>query len=260
MSPKENLCMFIRNTPEQRELYKPLRDRVRLILLPDWVQDIGSTRKAIVLWGAKHSPDLIFMLDDRVNGLWWLNTVSRPGGVFLDADKRSSPKTAFQIWAYQTLSNSMAATSISNKGFHWMPNRVNSPIKPLNGGVLSVCIALCPGRLLEQGVNYGPIFDTGIEDTYIVHRILTEKLPFCNLSDIAFSQVKTNNVGGNASVQPDLTRADRLLVVKRLFWEKTLGIPWGTKHPGYYLVSTKVEPQQIRINYQYWRKYYGYTE
>ena len=258
--PRENICVFIRNTPEQKRMYSHMKDRARILLLPDWVQDIGDTRKAIVQWGAKHSPELIYMLDDRVDGIWWLNVQKRPSGTYLDVDENSTPKTAFQIWAKQHLSAGMVATGISSKGFHWMPDHINMPIKPLNGGGLFYSIALSPASLIEHGANYDSIKKTGVEDVFIAHQLLTRQLPFCTLSDICYSQVKTTNIGGNASVMPGLSREDRLLVWKKLFWENTLGIPWGTKHPGYYRVSTKTEPDQIKINYRYWRGLYGYTK
>lgn len=258
--PRENLCVFIRNTPEQKKMYAHMKDRVRILLLPDWVQDIGDTRKAIVQWGAKHSPDLIYMLDDRVDGIWWLNTQKRPSGICLDVDERSTPKTAFQIWGEQHLSAGMVATSISNKGFHWMPDRINMPIKPLNGGGLFCCIAISPAILIKTEANYDSIRKTGVEDVFITYQLLTRRLPFCSLSDICYSQVKTTNVGGNASTMPGVSRNDRLLIWKKTFWESTLGIPWDQKHPGYYRVSTKTEPDQIRINYSYWRKYYDNSE
>lgn len=258
--PRENLFMFIRNTEEQKLLYRPLKQFVRLILLPDWVTDIGDTRKAIIEWGSKHSPDILFMLDDRVKGLWYLSPIQRSSGVYLDPAKNSSPLGALKVWAYEHLTNNMVSTSISTKGFHWMSDRIGMPIKPLNGGVMACCVAHSPKRLLSEGVNYNTIAKFGIEDTYILHQLLTKKLPFCSLSDICFDQVPTNNQGGNASVSPGMTREDRLLIAKKLFWEKTLGIPWGTRHPGYYTVSTKVEPDQIRINYPFWRKYYADTE
>ncbi len=258
--PRENLCVFIRNTPEQIALYEPYKNIVRLILLPKEVTDLGGTREAIVIWGRKHSPELLFMLDDRVNGIWWLNIVQRPKGEFLDVDSRSTPKTAFQIWAYQHLSHNMVATSISNKGFHWMPDRINKPIKPLNGSGMNVCVALSPKKLIEADANYKPIDKVGVEDIFILHQLLTKRLPFCNLSDITYNQVKPESSGGNSTVMPGKTRDERLLVVKKLFWEKTLGLPWGTKHPGYYVVNSKSESNLIRVNYNYWRKRYANTE
>lgn len=257
--PRDNLFLFIRNTAEQIEMYKPLKEYVHLILLPKYVQDIGDTRKAIVLWGNKHSPDCLFLLDDRVDGVYWLSTVERPKGIFLDVDKRSSPKTAFQIWAMQHLEANMIATSITNKGFHWMPKRINFPIKPLNGSALACCIALSTHRMIEAGINYDSVSKVGAEDIYITHQMLIHRLPFCNLSDIIYNQVRPDNVGGNASVLPGLSREDRLLCYKKLFWENTLKVPWGTKHPGYYLLSNKTESNIIRIKYPYWRKFYEDT-
>ena len=255
--PKDNLFMFIRKTDEQKEMYKPLKKYVNLICIKPDTRDLGDTRQQIVEWGYKNGHDLIFMLDDRVNGLWWLNTVDRNGRILLDIDKRSTPKTAFQIWGKEHMKKGMVATNVSSKGFHWMENRVNKPIEPLNGSRLSNCIALSPKQIIENDANYKAIADVGVEDVYIMYTLLMNKLPFCNLSDICFTLSKPETVGGDSAVYPNIDRNERLLRVKKLFWEKTLGLEWGEKHPGFTVVQTKNEPDIIRVNYKYWRKYYN---
>lgn len=259
---KSNVFMFIRDTPEQWKLYKPLKDYVTLVGISPDTKDVGETRQQIVEWGYKNGHDLIFMVDDRVNGVWWLNTVERGGRTFLDIDKQSTPATAFYIWGKEHIKKGMVATSISSKGFHWMENRVNKPITPLNGGSgLFSCIALSPKPIIEHNANYKSIMETGVEDVYITYALLTNKLPICNLSDICFSLCPYVDVGGNSSTFSNMERNDRHLKVKKLFWEKTLGLEWGEKHPGFTVVQTKNEPDIIRVNYRYWRKYYnGDTE
>lgn len=258
--PRDNLFVFIRNTEEQKKLYKPLASYVHLVCISENTRDLGDTREQIMNWAYEKGHELIFMLDDRINGIWWLNTKERNGETYLDVDKRSSPKTAFQIWAKQHMKKGMYATSISNKGFHWMPNRVNRPIEPLNSSGLSCCIALSPIKMIDAGVNYKAIEDVGVEDVYILWALLTHKLPFCNLSDIAYNQVSSNNKGGDADIYPGMSRVERLLKVKKIFWEKTLGLEWGEPHPGFKVVQTKNEPDIIRVNYPYWRKYYDSAE
>lgn len=256
--PKDNLFMFVRKTEEQANMYKPLKKYVNIVYIDPDTKDAGDTRRQIVEWGYKKGHDLIFMPDDRVNGIWWLNTVERNGRTFLDVDKRSTPKTAFQIWAKEHLKKGMVATSISSKGFHWMENRVNKPIEPLNGGSgLFSCVALSPKPIIENDANYRPIEETGVEDVYITYALLTHRLPICNLSDICFSLCPYVDVGGNTGTFPNMDRNDRHLKVKKMFWEKTLGLEWGEKHPGFTVVQTKNEPDIIRVNYKYWRKYYN---
>jgi hypothetical protein len=53
-----------------------------------------------------------------------------------------------------------------------------------------------------------------------------------------------------------MDRNERLLKVKKLFWEKTLCTPWGESHPAFKVVQTKSEPDIIRVNYKYWHKLY----
>jgi hypothetical protein len=253
--PKERLFMFIRNTKEQKQLYKPLREFVNIVLISPDTRDLGDTRQQIVEWAYEKKYDLIFMIDDRINGIWWLSPIERNGKEYFDVDKRSTPYTAFKIWATEHMKKGMVATSITNKGFHWMPDRIGKPIEPLNGSGLSCCIALSPIKMIEAGVNYQAIEDVGVEDVYILYALLTHKLPFCNLVDIAYNQVASGK-GGDASVYPNMTRVERLLKVKKLFWEKTLGLEWGQPHPGFKVVQTKNEPDIIRVNYKFWRKLY----
>lgn len=258
--PKDKLCMFIRDTDDQWEMYKPLSEYVTLVPIRPDTKDLGDTRQQIVEWAQENEHELIFMLDDRIKGVWWLNTVERNGVTYLDTDKRSTPKTAFQVWAEEHIRKGMIATSISNKGFHWMPDRVGRPIEPLNGSGLSCCIALSPMKMKEHDVNYKPIHEVGVEDVYIIYALMMKKLPFCNLSDITYDQVKPETAGGDAAVYQTTDRNARLLVIKKLFWEKTLGLEWGQKHPGFRVVQTKNESNIIRVNYPYWRKYYADTK
>lgn len=258
--PKDKLCMFVRNTEEQMKLYEPLQEWVTLVPISPDTTDVGDTRRQVVEWAQEQGHELIFMLDDRIKGIWWLNTVERNGVTYLDTDKRSTPKTAFQVWAEEHIRKGMIATSISNKGFHWMPNRVNKPIEPLNGSGMACCIALSPMKMKEHDVNYKNIYEVGVEDVYIIWALLVKKLPFCTLSDICYDQVKPEPTGGNTAVFSGMTRNERLFKVKKIFWEKTLGLEWGEKHPGFRVIQTKNESNIIRVNYPYWRKYYGYTE
>lgn len=257
--PKDNLFMFIRNTPEQKALYEPLNNLVNLVLISKDTKDVGDTRAQIVKWGQKHNHELLFMLDDTVKGVWWLTTIERKGQVFLDMSRVSTPKVAFQIWAEEHLRNKMIATSIGWKGFHWMPNRINLPIESLNGAALSGCIGISPMKWLEAGINYKPMEETGVEELYLAYQLLKNKLPFCLLADFCY-EVKTVAFGGNNSVAQNQNRFERLFKIQKDFWEKTLGLQWGEKHPGFRVVKGRSEPYNIRINYPYWRKYYEDTE
>lgn len=257
---RKNLYMFIRNTTEQKALYKPLSKWVNLVLIPANTKDVGETRKAIINWGIKHKHELLFMLDDRVNGVWWLESVIRNGKQYMDVAKDSTPTQAFKIWADQHLSNGMLMSGISNKGFHWMPGFVNYPIKPLNNGYPSVAVAVSPMRFAEYSINYASIEEGGIEDANILYQLLTHRLPFCVLHDICYDQVKPEVIGGNSKVYEGLTRDERLLATKKIFWEKTLKSPWGTPHHGFRTVNRNNESSAVLINYPYWRKYYADTE
>lgn len=258
--PKECLFVFIRNTPEQKLLYKPLRKWVNLVLLPESTRDLGDTRMHIVNWGVKHKHKLLFMLDDRVNGIWWLNTVVRNGETYLDTDKRSTPSQAFKVWAYQHMRAGMFLTGIGNKGFHWMPNFIDAPIEPLNNGFPGVAVAVSPMEFAKNSVNYDAIERVGVEDLNILYQLLIRRLPFCMLHDICYNQVKPSETGGNSKVHPGLTRNERLIIVKKGFWEKTLKLPWGTPHPGFKIANHKNESNIIRINYPYWRRLYDNPE
>lgn len=258
--PKNKLVFFIRNTPEQREMYKPLQKYARIVLIPASTKDLGETRMHIVNWGIKHHHEVLFMLDDRVNGIWWLNKVVRNGKLYLDVDTQSTPADAFKIWAHQHRKHKMLLTGIGNKGFHWMPNLINFPIEPLNGGFPSVAVAVSPLEFAKRGINYSSIDERGIEDSNILYQLLIRKLPFCMLYDLCYDQTKPCSVGGGSAVYQTLDRNERLTRIKKVFWENTLGIPWGEKHPGFRLVQRSNESNRIQINYPYWRNYYANSE
>lgn len=258
--PKENLFMFIRNTPEQIEMYKPLSKWVNLVLIPATTKDIGETRAHIMRWAVKKGHSLIFMLDDRVNGIWWLSPINRNGKQYMDVDEWSTPNQAFKIWAEQHKQAGMVMTGLSDKGFHWMPEHVNYPLVPLNQGVPSVCIALSPLELCKNGVEYHSIITHGVEDLGFVYQLLQKRLPFCKCTDICYSQAAPLSTGGNTSVHSGLTRNERLDILKKKFWETQLGIPWGTKHPGFRIIQRKKESNIIAVNLKYWREFYEHTE
>lgn len=253
--PKENLYMFIRNTPEQKTLYKPLSKWVNLVLIPASTKDVGETRRHIIDWGVKHGHKLLFMLDDRVNGVWWLEPVVRNGKAYLDVAKDSTPTQAFKLWADQHILNGMLMTGISSKGFHWMTDRINYPIEPLNGTGVAVCIGVSPIELVNSGVNYKSISEAGVEDLQILYQLLINKLPFCMLHDFCYNQVPPCASGGNS--EEGLARDERLLKYKKLFWEKSLGLNWGTPHPGFVIRQRKQESNVVYINRRYWREYYA---
>lgn len=251
---RENLYVFIRNTPEQKALYKPLSKWVHLVLLPENTEDIGTTRKYIINWGVKHGHELLFMLDDRVNGIWWLEPVIRNGKTYLDVAKDSTPTQAFKLWADQHMSNGMLVTGINNKGFHWMTNLINYPIEVLNGANIGVCIAISPIELSREKVNYESISNVGVEDLHLVYQLLVNRLPFCMLYDFCYSQTQPYSFGGNS--EKGLSRDERLLKYKKVFWEKVLGLTWGTSHPGFVVRQRKQESNSIHINRRYWKGFY----
>lgn len=258
--PKNKLVFFIRNTPEQREMYKPIQKYARIVLIPASTKDLGETRMHIVNWGIKHHHEVLFMLDDRVNGIWWLNKVVRNGKLYLDVDTQSTPADAFKIWAHQHRKNKMLLTGIGNKGFHWMPELINAPIEPLNGGFPGVAVAVSPMEFAKHGVNYAPISERGVEDVNIIYQLLIRRLPFCMLHDVCYNQTKPCTTGGDSAVHPGMTRNERLTLIKQGFWEKTLGLPWGTPHPGFRIVQRKNESNIILVNYPYWRYLYDNPE
>lgn len=258
--PKNKLLLFIRNTPEQRELYKPLQKYARIVLIPASTRDVGETRMYIINWAIKHQHKVIFMLDDRVNGIWWLTKTIRNGKLSLDVDKRSTPADTFKIWSYQHEKAGMVISGIADKGFHWMPDNINAPIVPLNSGCPSVCIALSPLKMRDYGINYRSSTDYGVEDLGIIYQLLEQGLPFGKCTDICYSQAAPSDHGGNTAVQPGMTRNERLDVLKKTFWERVLKLPWGTPHPGFKVVQRKNESNVIQLNRAYWRTVYGNSE
>lgn len=259
--PKENLFMFIRNTPEQVEMYKHLRKWVNLVLIPATTKDLGETRACIVKWGAKHNHDVVFMLDDRINGLWWNTVVNRKGVDYLDTVKGCTPGQAFKVWGQEHLDAGLYLSGVSYKGFHWSSSFVNLPNEPLaRGGGPGGCVAFSPKKMLDAGINYKSNFQYGPEDLYILYQILINRLPYAMLTDICCGISNAQVTGGDSAVQPGLSRDERLLELKKTFWQNVLGIPWGTKHPGFRVRKSINEDNLVGINLPYWRKYYADTK
>ena len=105
--------------------------------------------------------------------------------------------------------------------------------------------------------------EKGIEDGTFLYYAMMKGLPSRVFTDLAFKEVypeqlhkKNANTGSNASYS-GLTRNERLLIMKKKFWEANLGLEWPAKHPGFYVAKHKSEGIIFRFNFtKYWSKYY----
>ena len=260
---KDNVMVFIRNTPEQQSKYSVVADKVTLVTLPDWVTELGTTREAILQWGLSKGYHNLVMIEDRARNLATVvPALTRNNKLVLKVAPWSTPLITLKIWEHmQTLYN----TTLSYATFHensWYPENINKA-PSVAGFTEAICVNLDDCR--HYDLHYASTWEYGMEDARFLWLALTKGLPAYQFTDIVYKEIPPEKMAQNTgsglactdlhSIQ--LPRKDRMEKLWDLFVENTLGYKWGDPIPGFRYTTLKDGQKELRFIWKrYWQLYY----
>lgn len=260
---KDNVMVFIRNTPEQQDKYSVVADKVTLVTLPDWVTEIGTTREAILQWGMSEGYHNLVMVDDRAKNLATVvPALTRNNKLVLKVAPWSTPLITLKIWEHmQALYN----TTLSYATFHensWYPENINK-VPSISGFTEAICVNLDDCRRYD--LHYEYTWKYGIDDVRFLWLALTKGLPAYQFTDLVYKEIPPEKMAqdtGSGLAHIDwrstqLPRKDRMEKLLDLFVENTLGCKWGDPLPGFRYTTLKDGQKELRFIWKrYWQPYY----
>lgn len=251
---KDEVFVFIRK--EQQELYQVLEDRFTLVVLPSSVHCIGTTRQAIVEWAHDRGYINIFMFDDRITKIDFLcPKTSKSNSVSLCASPNSTVYNALLVWEEILNKFPVTLSCPSHKGFSYFSENIDINYE-VNNGICAACVNVNVKDLFDYGIKYKPLDECGGEDLVIMLDIMQAGLPTSKITDLEYDEVPSNLIHSGGNHTDGNTQVDRSELRNKILWEKTLGIPYGTKHPYVYLRKSG-DVTYPYIRWAYWKDFYA---
>lgn len=257
--PELPFILFIRNTKEQKTLYKHWRGRCRIVLLDD-VENIGQTRRAIVDWCIQNRIPSIFMMDDDIDELDFLYPhETNNGNVCMRAARQNMGRPykgvnpfTLRMWM-RMIQSSRTDLTISSPAYRpdsWQMKNADADLV-YNGGSCIQCIHLNIKNLHRNGVNYRDTEECGNEDYALQFDVMTAGLTTCVFRDLMYGCPAVGSKPGgceNASGIADVKeRYNRYI---KLFLKNVS----GKDHPGIKVKNTRSSAlNSIKFNWKYWK-------
>ena len=253
---KDDVFVFIRNNPEQKNLYKYLSDFFTLVYLPDYVEEVGTTRQAILEWAIKRDYENIFVLGDRITKVNVLSPkTSKSGKQSLVSSPNSNFRMAMIVWEFILKNCPFTMSCPSHSGFSYFSKNIGVDYE-INNGNISSCISINVKDFQKHNIKYESVKTCGFEDATVLYRVLKAGLPVCKITDLEYDEVKSEKifVGGNRD-SSDKDRMDFCEKRNKLFWENILNVPYGDIAEGVYLRKSGqgVYPY---FKWDYWKEYF----
>lgn len=257
--PELPIVLFIRNTKEQKALYKKWRNKCKIVLLDD-VNDLGETRAAIIDWCIENRVSQIFMMDDDVNELDFLYPhETRNGTVCMRAARQNMNRPYKGINPF-TLRMWMKWIELANKKLtlstplyrpdSWHMKNVDAPIS-YNSGACSQCIHINVKNLYKKKINYVSTAENGVEDYALQFKVMTAGLLTTVFTDLMYGCPAINSHPGgceNANGYSDPNER------YKMYAEKFIKNVCGEEHPGIVIKTARSGVPSIKFNWKYWRK------
>lgn len=195
---------------EQQELYREYEGRARFCLL-DNVYDIGTTRAAIVDWAYNEGIDNIFMLDDDVYCLTFLepgkSSTSDNYFMRMYVTNKGLPQTVelypFKMWVWmlKRCSEKVTLSGAGGKPDTWSLSNADKAVL-YNSASIIQCIHLNVKNLKENNINYQTNLIDGAEDYSLQYKIMSEDLYTALFKDLVFCVSNVGDgKGGNQAVE-----------------------------------------------------------
>ena len=179
-SIKLDKYIFVRKN--QYALYShQVQNNWKIVSLPSWVDDIGSTRKATMIWLNKHGYLWAFMLDDDIAYVG--NVEHRPEGwkwEYTGKDKIYFKTSVFYKW-YRIAKKYHLSLSCPCHRFHDHNRHGNKVL--VNKAACIQCVLVYVPHILQVG-NYRRMKECGNEDYSIQYFLMKDRKNcgmICNL-------------------------------------------------------------------------------
>lgn len=256
--PELPFIIFIRNTPDQKKLYKKYRDRCKIVLLDD-VENIGQTRAAIVSWCFEHKISNIFMMDDDIDELDFLYPhETRNGKVCMRAARQNMGRTykgvnpfVLRMWM-RMLEDSRDDLTISTLAYRpdsWHMKNKDADVV-YNQGACIQCIHLNIKNMYKKHINYRDTEECGNEDYALQFDVMSAGLTTCVFHDLMYGCPAVGSLeGGNEDACNHTPLDERYKRFIKLFIKN---VSKG-EHDGLKIKQSKSGIPSIKFNWDYWR-------
>lgn len=257
--PELPIVLFIRNTKEQKALYKKWRNKCKIVLLDD-VENIGQTRAAIVNWCVENKISNIFMMDDDIDELDFLYPHETKNGTVCMRAARQNMGRAYKgvnpftlrMWI-RMLESSRTDLTISSPAYRpdsWHMKNKDADIE-YNSGACIQCIHLNIKNLHKNRLNYRDTEECGNEDYALQFDVMSSGLTTCVFHDLMYGCPAVGSRPGgceNASGISDVKKRYEKYV--RLFLKNVS----GENHPGIKVKNTRSSAiSSIKFDWKYWK-------
>lgn len=255
--PDLPIILFIRNTKEQKAMYRKWKDKCKIVLLDD-VENIGQTRAAIVSWCIEHRISKIFMMDDDIDELDFLYPhETKNGNVCMRAARQNMNRpykgiNPFTLRMWMSMLNDLRDdVTISSPLYRpnsWQMKNKDAEMR-YNSGSCIQCIYLNVRNLSKVGINYRDTEECGNEDYAIQFDVMEAGLSTCIITDLMYGCPAVGSVeGGNE----DACKIKNLKKRYEHFIQLFLDNVSGREHPGVKVSRAKSGIPSIKFNWKHW--------
>lgn len=259
--PDLPLILFIRNTPEQKKLYRKYKERCRIVLLKD-VVNIGQTRRAIVNWCVENRIPQIFMMDDDIDELDFLYPHETSNGNLCMRAARQNMNRSYKgvnpftlrmwmWWIKKCNRKDLTITTPAYRPDSWHLKNKNAEVV-YNRGACIQCIHLNVRNLYKNGINYRDTEECGTEDYALQYDVMKAGLTTAVFRDLMYGCPAVGSLeGGNEDACGHSPLQERYIKFCDLFMKNVLkdDPPEGIKIK----VTTRSQIPSIKFNWEYWK-------
>lgn len=249
---KEQLPFILFIREEQKNLYKPWAEYCRVVVLKG-VTNIGQTRNAILRWAHRQGYDDIFMFDDKVTGVNFMEPhTTRTGNLTLAKSPQCKTlKDALLVWQAFIEEYRPAMSGCQHKGFSYNPANIDKP--PLRNGMeTKIAIHINVKALFEHGINYRDTKVCGSEDAALLFDVMSSGLSVLTFLDLEYGNVPSggSSLSVGVSDKEACDRKSRFDAYNRLFLKNVC----GEGHPGIgFRKDRGTGVTYIRFKWPYWK-------
>lgn len=256
--PDLPIILFIRDTPEQKQLYKKWRDRCKIVLLPE-VDNIGATRAAIVNWCIDYRISKIFMMDDDIDELDFLYPhETKNGKVCMRAARQNMGRDykgvnpfTLRMWM-RMLDDARDDLTLASPAYRpdsWHMKNKDADLIYNNGACIQ-CVYLNIKNLYRADINYRDTENCGNEDYALQFDIMSKGLTTAIFHDLMYGCPAVGSLeGGNE----DACKIKDIKTRYEHFIELFLKNVSHGEHEGIKIARSKSNIPSIKFNWKYWK-------
>lgn len=256
--PDLPIILFIRNTKEQKALYRKWREKCKIVLIED-VDNIGATRAAIVNWCIKEKIPKIFLLDDDIDELDFLYPhETRNGTICMRAARQNMNRPykgvnpfTLRMWM-RMLDHSRRDLTLASPAYRpdsWHMKNKDADLR-YNEGACIQCVYLNIRNLYKAGINYRDTEECGNEDYALQFDVMSKGLTTAIFHDFMYGCPAVGSLeGGNE----DACKIKDIKQRYEHFIELFLKNVSKGEHEGIRVARSKSDIPSIKFNWKYWK-------